>query len=32
MGVAIFTTSAELPERFKGILPEPEELKNLINN
>jgi predicted nuclease of restriction endonuclease-like (RecB) superfamily len=32
MGVAIFTTSAELPERFKGILPEPGELKNLFKN
>ena len=30
MGVATFTTSAELPEKYKGILPEPEEFIKIL--
>jgi predicted nuclease of restriction endonuclease-like (RecB) superfamily len=31
MGVSVFKTSEELPERFKNALPSPDELKNLMN-
>lgn len=31
MGVATFTTSSELPEKYKGILPEPEVLIKLLD-
>jgi predicted nuclease of restriction endonuclease-like (RecB) superfamily len=31
MGVATFTTSTQLPEKYKGILPEPEALIKLLD-
>lgn len=31
MGVATFNTSTQLPEKFKGILPEPEALIKLLD-
>jgi len=30
MGVATFITSNELPEKYKGILPDPKSLKKLL--
>lgn len=30
MGVATYQTSSELPKQYRGILPEPEELRKLL--
>ena len=30
MGVATYTTSAELPKQYRGILPDPDELRKLL--
>ncbi len=31
MGVSVFKTSQQLPEKFRNALPSPEELKNLLD-